>query len=286
LKFIEKIELEAQKAKTGHDNNSFFKSVYKKMLTYTDQYEKDIQSQALIDLKNLYYEVYIYSRLNSLFSIEKVSETSTKSPDFKIRFNDSDVFIEVKSLNMSDTINNHNSILEDGLNKKIDLQSQLDDGKDIAIVEQVYKPFKPEQHIVETIIEKINQNVKPSQFGHGDTLLLVDMPQLSIPHPDTAIYKTYPLPQFTDKKVSGVLWHIAFHQLDDNFFEINDREEINQLPLNVEGILVSHPYIQGLIFHIDELFYGLIKSDSNMSELVQYLCPKRWVAYPDDYTTV
>lgn len=286
LGFIEKIELEAQKAKTRNDNNSFFKRAYNEMLTYTDQCEKNIQHQALIDLKNLYYEVYIYSKLNSLFLIEKVSETSTKSPDFKITFNDSDIFIEVKSINMSDTINNHNSILQDGSNKKKDLQSQLDDGKKIAIVEQVYKPYKLGQHIVETIVEKINQNVKQSQFAHGDTILLVDMSQLPISHPDTAIYKTYPLPQFTDKEVSGVLWHIAFHQLNDNFFEINDREEIVELSFNVEGILVSHPYIKGLIFHIDELFYGLIKSDSNLSELVQYLCPKRWVAYPNEYTTI
>jgi hypothetical protein len=277
--FIEKIELEAKNAKTKQDNNSFFKDSYEKMLTHVEKCEKSIQSDSFPSLKDLYYEVYIYSKLNSLVLTEKVPETSTSTPDFKIRFNNSDIFIEVKSLNMFDTISNHNSILQDGLNKKIDLQSQLDDGKDIAIVQQVYKPYKPEQHIVKTIVKKINQNVKRSQFEHGDTILLVDMSQLPISHPDTAIYKTYPLLQF-NKEVSGFLWHIAFHQLHDDFFEINDREEINQLTLNLEGVLISHPYIKGLIFHIDELFYGFIKSDSNMSELVQYLCPKRWVAYP------
>lgn len=295
LEFIEKIELEAQKIKTTQDNNSFFNNVYQEMLRYTNQCERDFQSQSLLSLKNLYYEVYIYSKLNSLLLIEKVPETFTKSPDFKIRFNDSDIFIEVKSLNMSDTLNNHNSILEDGLDKKIDLRSQLEHGKNIAIVDQIIEPYKSQKYgvyqypyklIVETVVEKINQNLKEDQFSLGDTILLVDMSQLPIPHPDTAIYKTYPLPQFTDKEVSGVLWHIAFHKLDDNFFEINDREEIIQLSLNVEGILVSHPYINGLIFHIDESFYGFIKSDSNLSELVQYLCPKRWVAYPNEYTTI
>ena len=97
VEFIEKIELEAENAKMRQDNNSFFKDAYEKMLTYIEQCEKDIKSQSLISLKDFYYEVYIYSKLNSLFLIEKVPETSTKSPDFKIRFNNSDVFIEVKS---------------------------------------------------------------------------------------------------------------------------------------------------------------------------------------------
>lgn len=152
--------------------------------------------------------------------IEKVPETRKKTPDLdpqktpdlKVMFRGSPIYIEIKSLNMADGQLKHKQIMDKGSKMKIDLEAQIKSGKAIAISETIIQPYsrkdkpyntKSTKMMIETLIQKITNNLKQEQFNQGDTLLLVDIAtQLPVPHPESAIRENYDI---HSNKVSGVL---------------------------------------------------------------------------------
>jgi hypothetical protein len=195
--FVEKMELE-------HESNNLIYSDYLKQLnTITNKCLHNYEDYAsFISLKNIYSEALIFSILNSILKVEKIPETSVKSPDFKISYKNKTSYIEVKSINMADGSLKHRDIMENALESKNRLENKLyekkqtkNTGKNIVVSDiTIDKPYlkgsksyneSSPKLVVETLIDKINQNLKSDQFDYGDTLLLVDfsgqLPMLDTP---------------------------------------------------------------------------------------------------------
>jgi hypothetical protein len=155
---------------------------------------------------------------NKGVSLTRIKEGVTKTPDFK--FEQYNMYFEVKTLSV---VSGHLGIkesLEDSMDAQIEIERQLKQGNRIATGVSVTQPYgkKPYQKgkgtvtaVIETLIEKIKQNIKLGQFQDGKTFLVIN---LSIIPPFRT--KNYVLrPAYHDdymfsKAVSGELWMMAF----------------------------------------------------------------------------
>jgi hypothetical protein len=247
LDFIEKMELEVEQ-------NQAFKEALIQIDKLTDSALKNIEDyNSLTEIKNIYSESYILSKLQSLLNIIKITELGSKTPDYKVRFRDEYIYIELKSLNMLGGNLKHKDIMNDSLDSKIKLEDQSKKGAKVGFSEQEIQPYlshnkeydpRSTRLVVESLIDKINQNIKKEQYSLGDTILLVDLSgQLPlISKPSEAIQEKY-FDEFGDTKVSGELWNVAFGKLGDQILKPAEFEGADNLDgkLEKEGVLISHP---------------------------------------------
>lgn len=276
--FVEKIELESHK-------DIVFKSAFDKMYRLVDKCAICIEDyESIRELKNAYSEAYMYSKLKSLLVIDKVPEALTKTPDFKVTFAGSPIYVETKALNMADGSFNDRRHMNAALDVKLELEKHTRKDGDfrsgsysVQSCESSNKPYVlGTTNIIQVLIDKIDNNLKKDQFNLGDTVLLVDICDLlPVPFPQDSIQEVYD--RRDGCKVSGVLWHTAFGSVDSLIYEGSEfAGKFVTKQLDREGILNSSPFVKGLIFHINENFYALAKvADQNtrVIDMVRYLCP-------------
>lgn len=281
LDFIQKMELEKKE-------NQSFKEALIQIEKLTDKALQNIEDySSIIEIKNIYSEAYILSKLQALLHINKIPELTTKTPDYIVRFRDEDIYIELKSLNMLGGTLKHKEIMNDTMESKIEVEDQIKQGSKVGLAEHVIQPYSTYSNknynsgsiklVIESLIDKINQNIKSDQYALGDTILLVDLadqlPLLSIP--SDAIQKEY-FDDMSGKYVSGELWNVAFGKVGDQIFKPAEFEgaDNDDGKLSKDGILISHPYIKGLIFHANKEFYSIAeitKSNGNVIECLKYI---------------
>lgn len=277
LDFIAKMELEA-------DSNCVFKEALTKIETLANKALKNIVDfNSLIGIKNIYSEAYIFSKLRSLLFIEKIPENSNKSPDYKVKFRDEDIYIELKSLNMLGGTLKHRDIMTGSLDSIIEAENQVRRGSRSGFGIQVIQPYlslnkeydsRSVRLVIESLIDKINQNIKEGQYSLGDTVLLVDLSdQLPlISKPSQAIQDKH-YDDTGNTYVSGELWNVAFGKLEDQISKPAEFEGADNADgmLLKEGILIRHPYIKGLIFHVNEGFYSIAEITEYNLNVVHFL---------------
>jgi hypothetical protein len=282
LDFVEKMELESQE-------NNVFKDTLKKINLLLKKALNNLgDNDSLIKIKNIYSEAYIYSKLKSVLAIQKLpEEKNKKTPDYSVKYRGKEIFIELKSPNMLGGTLKHRTIMYDALDSKIDTEMQIQNGSKVAFSEHLIKPYRKENGdeydyssvrlVIESLIGKIDQNIKNGQYSLGDTVLLVDLsdqlplistPQLSIQE----LYDYEPCKTM----VSGDLWHVAFGKIGKKIFKPPEFCGATNLDgeLRKEGILISYPDIKGLIFHVNDDFLSLGKlSEPNLNviRLLDYL---------------
>jgi len=281
LDFIEKMELEKQQ-------NPAFNEALSQIGHLADKALKNVEDyNSLIEIKNIYSEAFILSKLQALLNIKKIPETTTKTPDFKIRFRDNDIYIELKSLNMLEGTLKQRDIMNDSLDSKIVAEDQITKGSNVGLGVVVIKPYHSHNKeydprsirlVIESLIDKINQNIKL-----GNTILLIDFSdQLRlISNPSEAIKEKYH-DDIGGEYVSGELWNVAFGRINDQIFKPAEFEGADNVDgkLLKEGILISHPYIKGLIFHISGDFYSiaeLTEGNLNVTDCLDYL--SKWHSF-------
>ena len=149
--------------------------------------------------------------------------------------------------------------MEQGLNAQIDIERQLKEGRQLGFgttkIQPLYNDNKnydstSTKYAIETLIEKIEQNIKKGQYLFGETVLIVDLKQLTLP----SYFKEGGVPIFQEKQynsfVSGVQWNVAFGKAGYLMFkqiEFEGKENIDG-ELEREGILISRDYIKAIIF--------------------------------------
>jgi hypothetical protein len=245
----------------------------------------DIDCQ--MDFKDRFAELLMFVRLSEKCSIEKVSETTTKTPDFRVH-NFGSLFIEFKALSFVDgAYNYHNSMLE-ALDNKIEMEAKLQAGARVAITTQAIQPFLKSSRekdydpqsitmAVEALIEKIAQNIKPGQLGHGPTLLLVDLEQFPLPGKDNELLEKESYSVSSDEWHSGVLWHVAFGRTGMPLKKMVDFKglDISDKLLAVDGVLWKYPQLAGLMASCRDRFLGLAlrrKSNINIIQFLEQVC--------------
>jgi hypothetical protein len=215
-----------------------------------------------------YSEALTYLRLKSISTVERVPERQGENtPDFKIEFtsnfNDETqncvIYAELKTMSFADGNLNYKKTMEQGLESQIDIERQIKQGSKVAFgiveIQPLHKGNKDydsysTRYAIETLIEKIEQNIKEGQYSLGDTVLLVDLKQLTLP----SYFKEGAVPLFQEKRynsfMSGVQWNVAFGKIGHLIFrpiEFEGKENTDG-ELKREGILVSRDYIKAIIF--------------------------------------
>jgi hypothetical protein len=245
--------------------------------------------QRLMDLKDAFSELLMFVKLSSKCVVEKIPETSTKTPDFKISHRGNGMFVELKALNMSGGLSKYKSIMTDALDGKIKQEKHIQNGSRSAMTEQVIMPYlKPgcdydaqsTSMVVEILNQKVQQNIKPDQFSAGTTGLLIDFSEQLLLHgrPSDNLEKEFADPPDMIPQ-SGELWHLAFGDRDVPMKKcVSFAGEYDQdQPLQSDGILKKHPFIAGLIFHIDGEFWGAAIRRRENIQFIQFmedLCKK------------
>lgn len=280
LNFIDKMEFDS------NDDRDFKEAVLAIDVLAT-KVVKDIEDYgSLMEITNLYAEAYILSKLRSMLSIKKIPETSSKTPDFKVKFRDGDLYIELKSLNMFEGGLKHKKIMHDGLDRKIDIENQISKGEQVGFAEQEIQPYKVDNKdydprsprmVIEALIDKISQNIKADQYALGDTILLVDLssqlPILSLPYQSI---QTKFFDVDLNAHVSGELWSVAFGKVGDDIFRSPDFPGAHNSDgrLQKQGVLISHPYIKGIIYHVNGEFFSvaeITESNARIRKLMDYV---------------
>lgn len=275
LDFIDKMEIEMC------FDDVFYRAI-KEIEEYVDKSLKNIEDYAaLVEIKNKYSEAYIYSKLSSLLVLDKVPENKTrKTPDYKALFRGKNIYIELKSLNMLGGNSKHKEIMHDAFESKLYLEGEISKGNSVAFKEGEICPYDKGNAdydpcsvrlVIESLIEKIDNNIKKDQYSCGDTVLLIDcsdqLPIIS--NPTDALQQHY---YNSDSKlqVSGEFWNIAFGKVGDEISEFEGASNDDGL-LEKEGILISYPFIKGIVFHYHGYFYSVAQITKDNLPVIHFL---------------
>jgi hypothetical protein len=278
LDFIDKMEVEMCV------NDVFFRSL-KDIEKHVDKSLKNIEDYAaLVEIKNKYSEAYIYSKLNSLLVLDKVPENEArKTPDYKALFRGKNIYIELKSLNMLGGNSKHKEIMHDAFESKLYLEGEISKGNSVAFKEGEICPYdkgnadydpRSVRLVIESLIEKIGNNIKNEQYSCGDTVLLIDFSdQLPIiSKPSDALQQHY-YDGDSKSQVSGELWNVAFGRLNDAIYRASkfEGESNNDGLLEKQGVLISYPFIKGIVFHYWGHFYSIAQMTRDNSPVIHLL---------------
>ena len=158
---------------------------------------------------------------------------------------------------------NKRNYQEDALEGEIALEEQRAAGARLAMHERVIAPMNDgspgyrgdsTSHWVSVVVKKLDANIKRGQFEHGRTILAVDLRQLLL----IGELEDSTKPQWKDMydaPVSGVLWNTCFGRRGQEMFRPAEWEDENNrdLHLEVQGVLLSYPFIDGICFRHHEL---------------------------------
>lgn len=270
-------------------------------------------TQALTnDFAQLLGEAHFYLICqNKGINLARIPEQkNVKTPDFKLELeSESDEMnFEVKTLSVvAGEIGIKNS-LENGLEAEIDLQDQLDAGKERAIAESVVQPYgsKTGQSgnlttVINTLIEKSMQNIKKGQYPNDKSFLVINLSMLNLICEDNrSLRPVYCDDYLYNKAVSGDLWMAVFGNIGFPIFatpEFEGKPAIESF-MNKIGLLQNsdNSMIAGIFFIVNSLsggseIFGLFKKEKldylkshNVSAykvLIQHIC-NNW---NDDYDT-
>ena len=150
------------------------------------------------------------------FQLERVKETSESTPDFSLC--GWDVFFEVKTLSVVTGNYELSKSLERSLEAQISIEDQLRQGRTVAMGESEVMPYGdkasnsgPISGVINTLLEKIRQNIKAGQYSQGPTFLVVDLSLIAPDRTDNLILRpAYADDYLFSKAVTGTLWHVAF----------------------------------------------------------------------------
>lgn len=274
---------------------------YLDSLYSTDTFVKSKIDSCLGHLKNLtidfnpkyksayeeYNEAIIYTDLIKKYQTERVPETTTPTPDFKVTYNGDfpfEIYIEVKALSFLDGNLNYIEAQKSGLESAISTEKQLKEGKKIAFGETIISPFLKRnklpstRELIEIYIDKITNNIKAGQYNSGDTVLLIDIKQLLLgSHWDESGVAFYQ-EGLTKSIVSGVLWNTAFGRAGEMIYkpiEFEGKPNVDS-PLTKNGILVDHSYIKGLVFATyknfqERKYLGFFRYDQQDEQVANFI---------------
>jgi hypothetical protein len=264
---LEMCKIMDEKCKTDAFAKKTIKDVLRLLEGYSVGYSEKLKSAF-----EVYSECAIFLEIKSKgLLIERVPEAKEARPDFKVSYNNKDVFFEAKILGWAANGIQHNNAINAGLEVQILIEEQLKSGKKIASGMYEISPLKtskesienPEKYFIEAISAKLNQNVKSAQLKLGATFLICDLSSLSHPSnpqkSSTIVHNDNMYSSFS----SGELWHIAFGEYGDRILTAIEFEGKSNVSgkLQRNGVLIDHEKLLGVIYRT-----------SNLSGICSYSC--------------
>jgi hypothetical protein len=202
----------------------------------------------------IYSEALVLQFLrNNRVETWRVGEIDSQTPDFRCRLaSGKEFYIEVKTLDIVGGALRHDEIMVDAIEQAVDLQEQIQAGRDVAVAEGEIAPYRRYREketydprsiirVIDTLREKFFQAFKAGQFELGPTLALAVVDRLIVPGGRNAL-----APYYLDRLpgpccVSGVLWQAAFGTTGAPIFRHPDFEGLPTLEGYIEapGIFVD-----------------------------------------------
>ena len=194
-------------------------------------------------------------------TLTKIVEGNGKTPDFEFVGSQTPLHFEIKTLSVA----GGNRAIEDTLEKAGEaattIAEQTNAGRAVAAATTVVSPYGSMKHpnsgdvelVVDTLLEKIRQNIKIEQYSRPNTLLVIDLSLLQVlPGGKQSLRRFYPDPQVENAKVSGVLWMAAFGTPGSDIYEFADFEGKSNAGAKFikRGVLADSDFgaIRGLLF--------------------------------------
>lgn len=152
-------------------------------------------------------------------SLSRIPESSKgKTPDFLFTNAGLEVNFEVKTLSVVDGGSGMDKDINNSFKAHLVLDQQIQSKKKVAIAESIVQPFGIRPHIkgtktavIETLLEKVRQNIKPGQFQNPNTFLVLSFCCLGpITNESDVLRPVYPDDYMFPKCISGELWMLAF----------------------------------------------------------------------------
>ena len=244
-----------------------------------------------------YSETICYIDLKRLCNISNVYECEKKTPDFKISYDSTDIYIEMKSLSFADGNSNYKKSQDSAFWANVSREEQLKQGKGIIWTEREVLPMAKNgiipsfRDLLKILHDKIEQNIKKEQLIKGETILLIDLNQLGVSYrasENVAIERSYNGIGYS----SGMLWTLAFSKEHDRLFitpEFEGKPNIEKEPIGFNGILIDYPELRGLMFAVGKDpsnrafvgFYRYEEQDSLSVKFIHEICS----FYNDNYNS-
>lgn len=258
------------------------------------KHNKNKKYEALEKIFEAYHEASFYCFLQSKLQTEPVKpQKGIKHPDFKTNLYGKDYYFEYKALKMLGGPKKYSDIAAEA--HALTENARVTDygGVKISMTEQIVQPYnkgrgfyspRSPKMVIESIIDKAEQNIKSGQYSVGKTILVLDLnSQLSVfsDHEDE-IKRTYSGEYNED--VSGVFYHAAAGKIGDEIY-FHDEFEGKKSKIEIldkQGILLEHPEIVAVLFHVAPFGkskgYSSVmrkmsreKFDGTLIELLKYL---------------
>lgn len=268
--------------------NEFVKKCVKKCNNELKQIKGIDYDQHIKTAYEAYAEAISYIDLKTICNIEHIPENNNKTPDFKVCFDESCVYVEMKSLSFADGNQNYKASQESALKANISREEQIKQGKRFIWTEREVLPMAKNGNNTsfrEQLLflrKKIENNLKTGQLQQGETILLIDLNQLGVRYHSSeyvAIEKSFNGLGYS----SGMLWSLAFAKKQDRLFiapEFEGKPNIDEEEIGFNGVLVDFPELKGLVFAVGRTtkerafvgFYRHEELDCNSVKLIQTIC--------------
>lgn len=233
-----------------------------------------------------YCEAITYLELQEKCQVNRVPEGDRRTPDFIIANegeNPFNLYAELKSLSYYQGDQNYHAAQQEGIQAQINIEAQLDAGNNVAFGEICISPFNRNGRpptaveLIEIFMDKITNNLHAEQFALGDTILIVDIKQLTVGRWYENLLAIYE--EFNPKSfVSGTLWNVVFGQEGDLIYKKVEYEGRGNIAgrLTKNGILVGYPFIKAVIFiiyqHFEERkFIGFLRNEDRDTQILSAL---------------
>lgn len=211
-------------------------------------------------------------------AIDRVKECRTPTPDFVITGDECTlIYAELKAPTMEGGDGKYCSIMQSGLEKRIESESQLRRGATVAITHQEISPLgqadtptdpRSIRLACEAIINKARGVLDTEQLKAGPTILIFDIGQLAIP----CDHREALMPEFIDSKTcsrgTGVLFAAAFGTVGQPVSRTSEfkgqtwSSGIDGV-LAQDGILRQFPAVEAILFRSGwspAEYLGLVKA--------------------------
>ena len=201
-----------------------------------------------------YCEATFYLSSSNRIEIEGIPRSASSTPDFKT-LGEQVIYFEVKTLDMADPSAAYARQMAAGLDGNIEALD-VARSRGVGFSTQVIRPHGDAQtwpEVIEQTMRKLSSHIKKPQYANGPTFLVANLARLSVCVDAEQLSPTY-LVQAEDVfdgnpfEVTGQLWAIANHELDEAFHWVGLDGRRESKPIKRAGLLRDYPFIQGIIF--------------------------------------
>lgn len=203
---------------------------------------------------DIYCEATFYLAASRHVQLEGIPRSSSSTPDFRTAKTPK-IHFEIKTPDIADPMAEYPEQMTEGLQGKIEAIDEAQQ-KSVGVSEQVIRPHGDARTWHEAMVQtmkKLSGNIKKSQYEVEPTFLVANLGRLSVRVEAEQLSQTYSIPadDISDGQqveVSGQLWTISNHQMNDDFHWIERDGQRESKVIELNGLLRDYHFIQGIIF--------------------------------------